>query len=176
MKRFLIFILACLSFSQVSAGRIPSADSPCSTHSAVAPGPHTATQLSSPADSELISPLADQNPEADLDESADSGSSSHSDAKRVRKDKQGEIASGPTPNKKHGTNSLIFGIIGLVTMPLGLVFSILAIVQAQKSKRHNEKERRLGKVGKILGIIGIILFPFALISTIFVIYLSIILL
>ena len=76
---------------------------------------------------------------------------------------------------KHGSRSLAFGIIGICLMPLGIIFSILAIVQARKSKRRGKEQRRLGRIGKILGIVGIVIFPFALISTIFFIYLAILL-
>ena len=59
---------------------------------------------------------------------------------------------------KKGTASLIFGILGfvfsgLLTWILGLIFSIVGMVQASKSKPYGGKK---ATVGKVFGIIGLI--------------------
>jgi hypothetical protein len=63
---------------------------------------------------------------------------------------------GSSPSSRQGTNALIFGILGLVILGLGIIFSIMAIIYGAKSLKESR-----GKAGFICGIVAVIIFVIA---------------
>ena len=67
--------------------------------------------------------------------------------------------------KDMGQTSLILGIVGFFTMPLGIVCSILAIVWGSESLKGENKG--LATAGMVLGIIGVVVFLLYLLLILF---------